>query len=495
MSTLSMAFSTFSDWFLRITLSDSFLNIPYTSRGLTDLNVVSSEVGNRFVYYGWGIVRDFINMFFILILIIIGLSTSLQIQTYKWQKTLPRLIAVALLVNFTPLVLGMVIDFSNMMMNYFVASVASESLFIIRMIPLYDLLISELATTQWASFTGQVLDPIGMAFIFIFFNLFSGIIYLLYASIFALRYVAIWLLVIISPFAFFCYILPATQPFFRAWWRWFIGWCIIGIAGVFFLYLGEIMFQDGFINPENIMPDIATYHGMNISVFIQVFPLLIPLFFLLFGLFISFSMASLGSRGILETFQKASIVAKKSSAQLPGSNFREKTMAASAAVRGAFSPGPAAMSSSSSTSGISGKSSYRSATKSGSLHRRDISINTSTTTGAGILNARTPITQVTSIANRGSESATKSIAADFSQSIPESSLKKTSSAYKNVSSVNKNISESSSKKTSSNYSSDQGDASSGDFKKPEKKCVTCGAALSSGSTLCPLCRKNSLPDR
>jgi hypothetical protein len=455
-ATISFVFSTFADWFLRITLSPEFISVPYTPGGPSG--------GNEFVFYGWSIVRDFVNMFFILILIIIGLSTSLQIETYRWQKTLPRLVVVALLVNFTPVILGVFIDFTNSMMNYFVASIAEESFFIARISRLYETMASNLAVAKWTSYTGEIITPVAMMVVFTIFNLFTGLVYALYGAFFALRYVAIWLLIIISPFGFFCYILPATQPFFKTWLKWFFGWCIIGITNAFFLYLGEIMFQANASNitEEAMMPSVTRYHEMDIGAFIEVFPLLIPLFFIFFGFFVSLAIASLGSKGLIETFQSASGSARKATSNLQGSNFREKTMAASAAVRNAFSPGPASsLGSSGSITDDKDKPSFRQSSREGSLHRRDISSSTSTS-GIG---TRMPITETASVASGGVENATKDIAAEFSQSGKQKSESSTI------------------------------DTSGKQVEKNEKKCGGCGATISGNAALCPLCRRNALPQK
>jgi len=399
-STASLVFSTFADWFLRVTLSPEFISVPYTPG--------TEGEGNEFVFYGWSIVRDFVNMFFILILIIIGLSTSLQVETYRWQKTLPRLIAVALLVNFTPVVLGVFIDATNIMMNYFVTSLASESFFVIVMRGLFDVMAANLADTPWTSFTGAIITPVAMAVIFTLFNALTGIVYGLYSIIFAMRYVAIWLLVIISPFGFFCYILPATQPFFRKWWRWFIGWCLIGIAGAFFLYLGEIMFQ--YIDRQAMMPTATDHQGMEIGMFIQVFPMLIPLLFILFGFFVAISFSSLGSKGIIAAFEKASGAARKTSSQLPGSGFREKTQSAGAAVKSAFTTGTSTAPVTGTATSHSEKPSFRRSSREGLTHRRQGSADIPSTSTGGM---RSPISEVSSYAQDGTESATESIAAEF----------------------------------------------------------------------------------
>ncbi len=464
MATASLVFSTFTDWFLRITLDPAFISVPYTPGG--------GGGGNEFVFYGWSIVRNFVNMFFILILIIIGLSTSLQVETYRWQKTLPRLVAVALLVNFTPVFLGVIIDAANMMMNYFVFSLAAESVFVIRMTGLFDIVAANLADTPWTSFTGAVINPVAMALIFTIFNLLAGIIYALYGIIFAMRYVAIWLLVIISPFGFFCYILPATQPFFIKWWRWFIGWCIAGIGAAFFLYLGEVMFNPNFIDREAMMPSTTEYQGMDIGMLIEVFPLIIPLLFIFFGFFVTLAISSLGSRGLIEIFQKASGATKQASVSLPGSSFKEKSQAAGAAIRGAFSPGPSVASSSSGIGSSKDKPSFRQATQGGSLYRRGAD---ATMQSGGIKGGRSPITEIASHASGGTESATKEIAASFSQMPSDSS--------------------STTKDRSSGPMATPSSQSSSKDRKNEKgkedTCSSCGATGSGKDGVCTLCRKNN----
>ncbi len=498
-ATVSLVFSTFADWFLRITLSPEFISIPYTPG--------PGNEGNEFVFYGWSIVRDFVNMFFILILIIIGLSTALQIETYRWQKTLPRLVAVALLVNFTPVILGVFIDGANIMMNYFVSSLATESLFVIRMHGLFDVMAGNLADTPWTSFTGAVITPVAMTVIFTLFNLITGITYALYGAVFSMRYVAIWLLVIISPFGFFCYILPATQPFFRRWWRWFIGWCIAGVAGAFFLYLGEIMFQ--FIDQDAMMPTSTEHHGMEIGMFIQVFPLMVPLLFLLFGFFVTLVLSSLGSKGLIEVFQKASGAAKRTTAQLPGSSFKEKTESAGAAVKSAFSPGPTTASplSPGSSPGSKNKPSFKQTTRESSLHRRDKGITTESTTGS-IGGGERPITEIASRAGEGTELATMEIAAEFSESMEgsasylqsssssEEKVKEGSSRSQLPSLERTDVRQVSSSSQTTEDSSDTGTFSTKDSSKKvkgaEKKCAGCGASISKKASICPLCKKSTL---
>ncbi len=451
-ATVSLVFSTFADWFLRVTLSPDFVSIPYTT-------------GNEFVMYGWGVVRDIVNMFFIVVLIIIGLSTSLQIETYRWQKTLPRLVVVALLINFTLVVLGVFIDASNLMMNYFVTSLAEESVFVMRMRALYDTMASNLADAAWTSFSGAIITPVAMMVIFTLFNLFTGLLYTFYGMIFAMRYVAIWLLVIISPLGFFCYILPATQPLFKKWWNWFVGWCVIGIAGAFFLHLGEIMFQ--FIDQDAMVPPSTQHQGMEIGAFIQAFPLLIPLFFVFLGLIMTVVVSVAGAKGIVGGFQRASGATRRMAQNLPGSNFKEKTQAASGAVKNAFRPEmqPGTTSSGASTEGSAGGGASTGRKKEKSLYRREAKISGETARGGAP--RRPSEVQVTTDAAGGTQSAVESIAGEFASSAQEGQAA-----------------------GSGGMSATR--SASGEKKEDQKKCSNCGAIIDKNSSFCKLCRKGAL---
>lgn len=426
-ATASYAFASISDWFLRLTLNPAFITAPFTPIPEAGMAYGSLD-GNQFVGYGWTVVRDFVNMFFIIILIIIGLSTSLQVETYKWQKTLPRLVIVALFINFTPTILGVFIDGSNFMMKFFVGSensIARESAFVVKTRPLYDTLASNLQGVSWARFTSEAIDPIATMLMFTFFNTIVGLTYLFYGAIFALRYVALWLLIIISPFGLFCYILPATQDFFRTWFRWFIGWCIIGIIGGLFLHLSEVM--NGYIGDQIQVP--STHHaGVTVGAFAQIFPELIPLLFSLFGVFITIAVSVAGSKGIVMGLQTASGAAKKTMPNIPRSNFKERSHAAGAAIKNAFSSGI-----SNSPMSSSGKSSPMTAVTGGrGLHTRQ-------TIGQeakiDIKSSSRPITEVATHATKGAEDATMTIAATFESSIsndgtPTTTINKTTTGGK-----------------------------------------------------------------
>jgi len=76
---------------------------------------------------GWLITRDFANLGFVLAIITIAFATILRIETYGVKKMLTRLIMIALLVNFSLPLTGVLIDASGVVSNFFIQKAAPQS--------------------------------------------------------------------------------------------------------------------------------------------------------------------------------------------------------------------------------------------------------------------------------------------------------------------------------------------------------------------------------
>src|SRR3989338_3424859 len=68
--------------------------------------------------------RLLVNCFFLLILVFIGLATILRWREYEFQQTLPRLIIIVLLVNFSGVFVGLVVDIANLVTHFFLNAIA-----------------------------------------------------------------------------------------------------------------------------------------------------------------------------------------------------------------------------------------------------------------------------------------------------------------------------------------------------------------------------------
>lgn len=196
---------------------------------------------NPVIYVGWPIVRDIANIGIVLGLIIIGLATALRIKDYEAQKILPKLIIVAILINFSLVFCGIIIDASNIIMNHFLGGILdSESGIVVlaSAISSYgdtnynlDAMVKEnnLKITGWIS----------MYFIYFFYTILTGMAILAFAVVLLMRYFVLWLLVILSPIAFICWIFPGSRKIWEQWLNQFAAWAFIGVTFSFFLYLAN----------------------------------------------------------------------------------------------------------------------------------------------------------------------------------------------------------------------------------------------------------------
>ena len=204
---------------------------------------------NDFVTYGWTLTRDLANVGFIILLAVIGLGTALRIKEYQWQKTLPRLFIIMLLINFTPVICGVIIDGSNIVMNYFLSGAGSWNAFYNHLSTqknmVLELLFSFNELDSIVSSTGNFLIQSVMLLLITWSSI---MIYLLFTALFLARYVMLWLLVILSPIAFFTYVFKESglvKKFFPGilhwteWWDQFLQWSIVGITMGFFLHLSN----------------------------------------------------------------------------------------------------------------------------------------------------------------------------------------------------------------------------------------------------------------
>ncbi len=277
-------------------LSPYFTSLPYTYGGIVDV--------------GWPIVRDFVDMFFIIALVIIGLATALRIKEYQAQKALPRLIIIALLINFTPVICGLIIDAQNIFMNFFLEEITGfkllGNLLATQGTALWQSLIHFLDIRYAATLLGKTIGMIA-------FDWIAAFDFLMYALLFIMRYIMIWVLVIVSPLAFFSWIFPGSQKYlFKSilgwdeWWRQFIEWSMIGIIGAFFLYLQEQLLIRAPSMISTIPSDLA-WGWLTIPVveFINnLLPYGVALAFSIIGFFITTSTSAMGAGAITSFFKE-----------------------------------------------------------------------------------------------------------------------------------------------------------------------------------------------
>jgi hypothetical protein len=293
---LTSLFSAFAGVILKWVISPTFISLSYTKPGF---DITAGE--NPIIATGLGITQGFVNMILVLILIYIALSTILRLAGYETKKLLVTFVVVALLVNFSPVLCGLIVDASNIVMNYFLKELTGGQQLINSLKSIVDVVT---ANFNWEVFKVTKQIDIMMYFLVLaVFNWFLALALMLFAAVFLIRYIAIWILVILSPLAFACYILPATKKYWTLWWSQFLQWSFIGAIAGFFLYLGEQV--------ASLAPSISSPPG---EIGGAILPYLVPLAFLYIGLMVGFSTSAYGAKIIVDGFKKGTKAATKTAA-------------------------------------------------------------------------------------------------------------------------------------------------------------------------------------
>jgi len=209
---------------------------------------------------GWNFVVGFANMAIVIALLIAGIALIVKLGDINPQKLITRTIIVALLMNFTLVFVGMMIDISNIFYNTVLVQMLEDK-------PIGEMVRDMLITGEgmlkiFTLFAGMatknivpVLSPfasLGLILtspwfliptvtdyifqIVLFFAL--GGIFLMYAIILIARVFIIQILAILSPLAFACLALPQQKKHFDTWLSYMISWLLAGIFFIFFLAIG-----------------------------------------------------------------------------------------------------------------------------------------------------------------------------------------------------------------------------------------------------------------
>jgi hypothetical protein len=206
------------------------------------LSVVTDSVTTAntpdMVTVGWRIMRDILNMFFILALIVISLATILRIESYNYKKLLARLVIMALLINFSKVIAESLIDISNFLTQIFASSWDLKSIG-----QLYSGIITEgRGITGFFSSGGGADEALAKGILKVVAALIITVSFLALAGLFFIRMIGLWILTILSPVAFALNILPVTQQYAKQWWTTFIKYLIWAPVAMVFLYIGQLFY-------------------------------------------------------------------------------------------------------------------------------------------------------------------------------------------------------------------------------------------------------------
>ena len=231
------AFAKISAIFMQHTLAPNFLPFKFTQ--------LADASGNpTFIGTGWVISRDLSYMIIVIALIAAGLGIALRI--FEAQKILAAIVVAAIVIPFTPLICGLVIDPANILTNTFLKTGATTN------ITSFTTIIKDFGDVihnriNASGPSGAESDTTGgrivNSLVFVITIFMIAIAMFLYGVLFIVRDIALSFIVIFSPLAVVASIFPYTKKWFSQWFEQLIGWAFVTPLAVFFLYLTGEMIQ------------------------------------------------------------------------------------------------------------------------------------------------------------------------------------------------------------------------------------------------------------
>ncbi len=208
---------------------------------------------------GWPLVRDVVNMFVVVVLLIIAIKTILGVGKANWEQQLPRLFLAIVAVNFSRTICLLMIDVGQVVMWTFVSAIRDIAAGnFVNLFQLNGMMSFGDAYLAAQGNSGlNAMGYLGAAYITVVFLSMVLAVMLLLAAIFIYRIVILWVLIIMSPLAFFLGgisdVLGSAGGQYSQWWKKMIGAVTLGPILTFFLWLalaaasaGPIATSEGF---------------------------------------------------------------------------------------------------------------------------------------------------------------------------------------------------------------------------------------------------------
>lgn len=209
---------------------------------------------------GFQICLSIANLMFVVALIAIAFATILNVQEYNAKKMLGKVIVAAVAVNFSYLIVGLMLDASHIVTNYFISGGGLANIgdsFGIILQPQKFLATPNIANLSTAIFSGPWFKMILGALSGALFTWIMAIVVISFAMMFLARYVTLVFLIILMPLAWAAPLFPKMSEAGHQWWSKFIEQLIFLPAATFFVYLSMKM--------AITLRGVGTTAGSNIS--------------------------------------------------------------------------------------------------------------------------------------------------------------------------------------------------------------------------------------
>ncbi|MFH1597919.1 MAG: hypothetical protein ABIB97_02505 [Patescibacteria group bacterium] len=193
------------------------------------------------VNIGWYLVRDIANLFFVIVLLIIAVSTVLGIQSWSYRSLLGKFILMVILINFSKLIALFFIDLSQVIMLTFVEAFEDTMANNIFAAGGFNKLL-HMGTREVGESQGlSIAAVLGSTILATIMVVVMFIVLTAMTIMLLIRIIMLWLLIIISPLAYMTATIPTSKKFSSQWWGMFGQYLMIGPVMAFFIWLSMML--------------------------------------------------------------------------------------------------------------------------------------------------------------------------------------------------------------------------------------------------------------
>ncbi len=236
-NTVGKAIATVLGWIAWVIVHFLGLILTLLMKILVNVAQFNKIIDVDAVKIGWAIVRDLCNMFFILILLVIAFATILRIESYSAKRLLPKLLIMAVLINFSKTIFGLIIDFSQVIMLTFVNGFGTYGYNnLVNLFQIQGFLqiwapnsSTSAPISEWAVVAAIIAAVMAM--------IITTIVVLVMLAVLVMRVIMLWVYTILSPLVFFGAAFPGGQKYTSRIWEDFIKQVLVGPLLAFFIWL------------------------------------------------------------------------------------------------------------------------------------------------------------------------------------------------------------------------------------------------------------------
>ncbi len=196
------------------------------------------------IYPGWIVIRNLCDIFFVIALIIIAMATLFRIESYQYKHLLVQLIVAALLINFSLVIGQAVLGLADTVQSQFLPQNQKqvEALGGDLMAGARNATINYTqATTANAPNTGDLLAQVVQPMFWLALATGTFAVFCAIAVFLCIRIIALWILLMISPIAYACGVLPSTAGYRDEWWKNFLKYAFFTPIMAMFLNIAAVV--------------------------------------------------------------------------------------------------------------------------------------------------------------------------------------------------------------------------------------------------------------